>query len=120
MYAQPPADSHSPQTLLPCCTFSQHTGADPAAVCSACTCALVDAFRPALLAGGITYDPANPASFPLEETAGIIRACSEQYIASMLMANIDVNALTGLSSCTYTPDSVPRYGGPALSVSRLA
>lgn len=67
------------------------------------------ACRPALVAGGIMYDPANPASFPLEETANIIRACSEQYIASMLMANIDVQTLSGLSSCTYTPENVPRY-----------
>lgn len=83
-------------------------GADPKDVCSACTCALVDAYRPALVAGGITFDPSNPASFPLEETANIIKACSEQYIAAMLMANINVDALAGLSSCTYTPDNVPR------------
>jgi hypothetical protein len=82
-------------------------GSNAESICSACTCALVDVYRPALVAGGITFNPADPASFPLEETANIIRACSEQYIASMLMANINVEALAGLNSCTYTPDSVP-------------
>jgi hypothetical protein len=61
-----------------------------------------------LVAGGITFDPQDPSSFPLEKTAGIIRACSEQYISSMLMANINVTALAALNTCTYTPDNVPR------------
>lgn len=67
------------------------------------------------MAGGITFEPQDPSSFPLEQTTNIIRACSEQYIVSMLMANINVTALTALSSCTYTPDSVPRYGVPHAS-----
>jgi hypothetical protein len=69
---------------------------------------LVDVYRPALIAGGITFDPEDPTSFPLEASANILRACSEQYIVSMLMANVDVQALAGLTNCTYTPDSVPR------------
>lgn len=91
-----------------------HTGGDAASICGACTCALVDVYRPALVAGGITFDPEDPTTFPLEATANILRACSEQYIVSMLMANVDVQALAGLTNCTYTSGSVPRCALPCI------
>jgi hypothetical protein len=57
---------------------------------------LVTAFNPALRAGGITFNPRVPTSLALDRTASVIRACAESYLASMLVANVDVTALAGL------------------------
>lgn len=91
-----------------CNTQNTLTGSDAKTVCSACTCALVEVFTPALRAGGVAFDPQDPAALPLERAAGIIRACSEQFVVSMMMANINMTALAGLSRCTYTADNAPK------------
>lgn len=101
-----PSPKHATVRRFVCCL----AGSDTKSICNSCTCALVDVYRPALVAGGVTFNPNDPSTFPLDKVAGIIRACSEQYVVSMLMANINVTALAALSSCTFTPDTVPRYG----------
>lgn len=70
-------------------------------ICDTCICALVDVFTPALVAGGVSVNTSDPSSFPLDKSADIIRQCAEQYLVSMLMANVNVTALANLSECSF-------------------
>eukprot|EP00878_Enallax_costatus_P035261 GHUV01039275.1.p1 GENE.GHUV01039275.1~~GHUV01039275.1.p1 ORF type:complete len:144 (+),score=41.46 GHUV01039275.1:104-535(+) len=89
--------------LLHCCVAG-----DRKSVCSTCICALVDVFTPALVAGGVEVNTTDPSTFPLDKSAEIIRQCSEQYLVSMLMANVNVTSLASLSECSFgTNDKVP-------------
>jgi hypothetical protein len=87
---------------LCCCAVASST-----TLCSTCICSLVEAYTPALRAAGIKVDTANPASFPIQQAAGIIASCSEQYIVTMLAAGVEVSALEGLRSCSSDNSSAP-------------
>lgn len=109
-----PGCTLSPPAYIPHITtptrwlYLPHTTGDSSSICTTCICALVDVFTPALVAGGVTVNSTDPSSFPLDQSASIIRQCAEQYLVSMLQANVNVTALSSLSECAFeSPSSVP-------------
>ncbi len=91
-----PSPSTSPPTLS-----AANSGA--ADFCSSCICALTGVYAPALAASGINLAPdAAAGNFPLDTATSIISACTAEFFAQMLLANVNTTALQGLTQCDYS------------------
>ncbi|KAG1668370.1 hypothetical protein FOA52_004879 [Chlamydomonas sp. UWO 241] len=113
--ASPPAPCPvDPSTLtidfsgLPAaCPSASAAGGNSSAFCDTCICALVEIYKPAFDAAGITAPGTGVDGF-IEASMGVIGSCTSAFLAPLLASRTDISGLQRLASeCSFTADNVP-------------
>lgn len=69
--------------------------------CASCVCSVVDAFMPVFsTAGADLPEPGSPDY--AAKAAGLVAACTTDFITPMVVAGVNVSSLISLSSCDFT------------------
>ncbi|MEW5320154.1 MAG: hypothetical protein WDW38_011251 [Sanguina aurantia] len=88
------------------------SGVGPACVagknyCSSCICALFDVYTPALVAAGLLLPGMPLDSIPVDAATQVIRDCTIEYYAPLLVAQANFTSLSQLGSCDFSGMNVP-------------
>ncbi|MEW5307011.1 MAG: hypothetical protein WDW36_009433 [Sanguina aurantia] len=75
--------------------------------CSSCICALFDVYTPALVAAGLLLPGMPLDSIPVDAATQVIRDCTIEYYAPLLVAQANFTSLSQLGSCDFSGMNVP-------------